>query len=221
MEGNTHMISLCALSGLQWAQKIHVTGYSEKRPIQILLDGGSTHNFIDEKTAKRLGYQICPTKVSHASLGNSTLEATSGVVMNFKWILQGTTFSSNLIVFLVGKYDLVLGVLWMKTLGPITMDYSELTMSFNYQGKYHLLRGVCEECKVSSPKSLNRLKGKDMQFFMLQVMDSTPISTNAMQCQALHMAKSNNVPPIDQLLQQYQLIFVEPTTLPPQMGAFD
>lgn len=81
------MISLCDLSGLQGAQTIHVNGYSEKRPIQILFDGGSTHNFIDEKVAKRLGCQICPTRVSFVSLGNNTMEATSGMVRNFEWIL--------------------------------------------------------------------------------------------------------------------------------------
>lgn len=73
--------------------------------------------------------------------------------------LAGYYLPTDLIVFPVGKYDLVLGALWMKTLGPITMDYSELIMAFNYQGKSHLLRGVSEECKVFGPKSLNRLKG--------------------------------------------------------------
>lgn len=56
-------ISLCALTGIQGAQTIHITGYSDKRPIQILLDGGSTHNFIDFESAKRLGCTLIPTKV--------------------------------------------------------------------------------------------------------------------------------------------------------------
>nr|XP_009618325.1 uncharacterized protein LOC104110514 [Nicotiana tomentosiformis] len=171
VEGDTSMISIYALSGLQGAQTIHVTGYSKTRSIQIFLDGGSTHNLINEKAAKRLGCQICPTR--------------------------------------------------MKILGPITMDYFELIMAFNYHGKYHLLRGVSEKCKVSSPKSLNKLKGEDVQFFMLQVMDNALTSASVMQCQALHMDKSDNAPPIEELLQQYQLIFAEPTTLPPQMGALD
>ncbi|XP_019263582.1 PREDICTED: uncharacterized protein LOC109241311 [Nicotiana attenuata] len=219
--GDTPMIYLCALSGLQGAQTIHVTGYSEKRPIQILLDAGSTHNFIDERASKRFGCQICPTKVSYVSLGNNTLEATSGVVRGFEWILQGTTFSSELTCIPVGKYDLVLGALWMKTLGPITMDYSELTMAFNYQGKSNLLRGVSEDCKVSSPKSLNWLKGNDIQFFMLQVRDSNPSSLTTMHCQALHMTTADSTAIIDQLLHQYHLVFAEPTSLPPQRGAFD
>ncbi|XP_019240554.1 PREDICTED: uncharacterized protein LOC109220546 [Nicotiana attenuata] len=218
---DTPMISLCALDGLQGAQTIHVTGYSEKRPIQILLDGGSTHNFIDEGAAKRLGCQIYPTKVNQVSLGNNTLETTSGVVKGFEWMLQGTTFSSDLLVFTVVKYDLVLGALWMKTLGPITMDYSELTMAFNYQGKHHLLKGVSEDCKVSSPKSLNRLKGADVQFFMLQVRESDPGSITTIQCQALYVPTADRTALIDQLLHQYHMIFAEPTSLPPQRGAFD
>lgn len=41
MDGETPMLSLCALSGLQGAQTIHMRGYSETRPIQILLDGAA------------------------------------------------------------------------------------------------------------------------------------------------------------------------------------
>lgn len=84
------------------------------------------------------------------SLGNNNREVTSGVVRNFTWLLQGTSYTFDLIVFLVGRYDLVLEGLWMKTLGPVTMDFSELTMFFNYQGKHHVLKGVDENYKVAS-----------------------------------------------------------------------
>ncbi|XP_019258307.1 PREDICTED: uncharacterized protein LOC109236562 [Nicotiana attenuata] len=200
-EGDPPRISLCALSGIQGAQTIHVTGYSNKRPLQILLNGGSTHNFIDCESAKRLGYHIVPTKVGYVSLGNNSMEATSGVVRNFQWLLQGTAYTSDLIVFPVGRYDLVLGALWMKTLGPVTMDYTALTMSFTYQGKFHLLKGVSDECKLSSTKAVNKMKGDNVQLFMLQDSQTPAI--------------------IRELLFQYHDVFAEPTTLPPSRGAFD
>lgn len=50
--GDPPLISVCALNRLQGAQPIHVIGYNDKRSIQILLDGGSTHNFIDVESAK-------------------------------------------------------------------------------------------------------------------------------------------------------------------------
>ncbi|KAH0743125.1 hypothetical protein KY290_031118 [Solanum tuberosum] len=48
-------ISLQAFTGVTGYQTIRVTGYHEKRPLQILIDTGSTHNFIDEVMARQLG----------------------------------------------------------------------------------------------------------------------------------------------------------------------
>lgn len=62
------MILLCALTSLEGAHTIYVNEYSNNRSMQILLDGKSTHNFIDEKFAMRLGCKVCPTKVGYASL---------------------------------------------------------------------------------------------------------------------------------------------------------
>ncbi|MCD7471125.1 hypothetical protein HAX54_011413 [Datura stramonium] len=54
--------------------------------------------------------------------------------------LRGTTYASDLIVFPVGKYDIMLGALWIKTLGLMIMDFNKLIMSFNYQDQFHLLK---------------------------------------------------------------------------------
>ncbi|XP_075076469.1 uncharacterized protein LOC142163115 [Nicotiana tabacum] len=196
--------SLCALSGLKGAQTIHVIDYSNKRPIQILLDGGSTHNFIDAESTQRLGCHISPTKLGFVSFGNNTMEATSGVVRDFQWMLQGTTYTSDMIVFHVGKYDLVLGALWMKTLGPVTMDYTELTMSFNYQGKHHVLKGVTEDYKLSSSKAINKGCSEEVQFFTLQVVSPTTMVECANHLNALHLPVEESLPDtLKNLLEQY------------------
>ena len=111
VDGANPLISLCALAGIQGAQTIHVKGYSGKRPVQILLDGGSTHNFIDKDCVKRLGCTVVPTPTSYVSLGNNAKETTTGVVKDFGWMLQGITYQSDLIVFPIGRYDIVLGAL--------------------------------------------------------------------------------------------------------------
>lgn len=51
----------------------------------------------------------------------------------------------------------------MKTLCPVTMDYSALTMTFNYQGKQHLLKGVSEDYKLSSSKAVNKYQCDNAQ----------------------------------------------------------
>lgn len=124
------------------------------------------------------------------------MEATSGIVRNFQWMLQGTTYTSDLIVFPVGKYDLVLGALWMKALGPVTMDYTQLTMSFNYQNKHHVFKGVTEDCKLSSSKAIKKKGGwnEEVQFFMLQVVTPATVKECNSHCNALHLHVEEPIP---------------------------
>lgn len=110
----------------------------------------------------------------------------------------------------------------MKTLGPITMDYTALTISFTYQGKFHLLNGVSEESNFSSTKAINKINGDEVQLFMLQVLVVEPELQAHEVFNALYMSTEIHVPAIiDALLTQYHQVFVDPTNLPPQRGTFD
>ena len=42
----------------------------------------------------------------------------------------------------MGGCDIVLGAEWLRTLGPITMDFQELYMSFKQNNSTHTLRGL-------------------------------------------------------------------------------
>lgn len=172
VEGETPMISYCALAGIKGAQTIQVMGYSGKKLVQILLNSGSTLNFIDMESVKRLGCTVVPTPISYVNLGNNSKEVTSGVIKKFGWMLHCKTYYSDLIVFPIGRYDIVLGVLWMNTLGPVTMDFNELIMSFTHQGKQHALKGVHEECKLASSKAISKLSGDEVELFLLHILPS-------------------------------------------------
>lgn len=52
-------ISLQAFTGVNGYQTIRVTGYHGKRPLQVLIDTGSTHKFIDQEMAKKLECKAC------------------------------------------------------------------------------------------------------------------------------------------------------------------
>lgn len=51
-------ISLHALSGTFNPHTIRLTGWVRNRPLSVLIDSGSTHNFVQESVASRLGYEI-------------------------------------------------------------------------------------------------------------------------------------------------------------------
>ena len=39
-------------------------------------------------------------------------------------------------------YDMVLGVTWLRTLGPILWDFDDLCMAFNHHGRRVLWKGI-------------------------------------------------------------------------------
>jgi hypothetical protein len=55
---------------------------------------------------------------------------------------------SHMFAIDMGSCDIVLGVEWLRTLGPILMDFKELTMQFNQEGQQYKFQGIT----VGSPK---------------------------------------------------------------------
>jgi hypothetical protein len=51
----------------------------------------------------------------------------------------------------MGGCDIVLGVEWLRTLGPITMDFQELYMSFVKDSHTYLLQGM----KINPPEIIS------------------------------------------------------------------
>ena len=72
---------------------------------------------------------------------NDTEIACDKVCHDVAILIQGHEFNLDLYVMALGGTDLVLGVAWLKLLGPITTDYSHLTMSFMYHGQPIIIQG--------------------------------------------------------------------------------
>lgn len=53
--GDSPHISVNALTGVPSFKTMRITGYKNKKPLHILIDRGSTHNFLDANMATQLG----------------------------------------------------------------------------------------------------------------------------------------------------------------------
>jgi hypothetical protein len=51
----------------------------------------------------------------------------------------------------MGGCDIVLGAEWLRTLGPILMDFKELTMQFDQEGQQYKFQGII----VGSPEIIS------------------------------------------------------------------
>jgi len=105
--------------------------------------------------------------------------------------------------------DLVLGVQWLKSMGPILTDYNELTMKFIHDGNIIELKGNTNSGLHSiTPPQLRRMIKTDnvSAYFHIRILSSEPPSI-----------KTNTIPypKIDSLIHKFSSLFQTPTTLPP------
>jgi hypothetical protein len=85
-----------------------------------LIDAGSTHSFIGEAVARRLGLTIEPRPRLMATVVNGERVACPGVLCQAQVDISGLVFCIDLFVMPLAGYDIVLGTQWMATLGLLS-----------------------------------------------------------------------------------------------------
>lgn len=118
-DGFNTAISLHALLGIKDCQTMRVKGKIKKKSLVLLIDSASTYNFIDQIVARRLRY---PTEVItgvNVTVANGDILKSQEVCELIKWETQGLVQFTGFLVLPLNGCDLVLGVQWLKTLGPI------------------------------------------------------------------------------------------------------
>ncbi|GJZ92195.1 reverse transcriptase, partial [Tanacetum coccineum] len=119
-----------------------VKGLFGKNTLHILVDCGSTNNFLDLKTVKNLGCQFENTTPLQVSVANSQHMMTYYKCKNFQWNSGGKTFTSDVMLLPLGGCEMVLGIQWLATLEDIQCNFKNLTMKFEYKGRRMVLRGT-------------------------------------------------------------------------------
>ncbi|GKE29953.1 reverse transcriptase [Tanacetum coccineum] len=135
-------ITLNALSGLNSYQTMRIRGRIGKQEIHILIDCGSTHNFLDIHTAKKLGCRLVNTTPMQVLVANGQRMLSTSVCHDLKWSLQNEVLTSDVMLLPLGGCEMVLGIQWLATLGDMQCNFKKLIMKFNHKGKQLVLRGM-------------------------------------------------------------------------------
>lgn len=101
-------------------------GQYGKRKLYILIDPGSTHNFLDLKVANKLGYRLEAFSPMSVAAVNGNNLITKYKCNNFPWTVEGYSFTSEIMTHPLDCCELVLGVQWLSSLGPILWDFLNL-----------------------------------------------------------------------------------------------
>ncbi|GKU86977.1 hypothetical protein SLEP1_g1440 [Rubroshorea leprosula] len=187
-DSNPHM-SVHALSGGSSGayRTMRVTGYVNKKPIHILIDSGSTHNFLDVNVAKRVGCKLQAVEALKVDVvDGSSLECVH-MCQDFTWWLQGKPFHTDTLILPLGSCDMVLGIQWLETLGDILWNFKTLRMEFAVNGQNLIVDAVggCGTWQTEENKAENASK------------------------------KVSTCSELEKLLLEYVDLFAEPKGLPP------
>ena len=161
-------LSFNALSGHVVLETLRMQGYIRGQPVSILIDGGSTHNFVHHRVVMSVGLTTTVTSPLRVTVGNGEELQCQHTCPNVEVTIQQHSFVIDFHVLPIRGADLVLGVQWLKTLGPVLTDYTTLTMKFMAAGHLVELRGEHEQALESiSSSQLRRMihtNGTSMMF---------------------------------------------------------
>jgi hypothetical protein len=200
-------ITLNALLGSPAPKTMRVICKVNNDRAVILLDTGSTHNFLDWNLAKSLKLAIDTTKTFKVKVANGAIISTKGEVKNLLVETQGHKFHIDFSLLELGGGGVVLGTQWLRTLGVISWDFEKLSMGFKHQGKQVWLQGIkTGQSRIQDNKEFARKPIN--QGLLLQVIQQPAESLDLQQIPS----------EIQQVLEQFASIFKEPKGLPPLRG---
>ncbi|KAI4340580.1 hypothetical protein MLD38_025400 [Melastoma candidum] len=96
---NTPIVTLHAIHGVAMSfrnRTMKIIGRYKKRKLTILVDSGSTHNFLDLGVAKQIGCVVKNTTSKSVMVANGEKMPCSMMVPDFEWEMQGESYVANM-----------------------------------------------------------------------------------------------------------------------------
>jgi hypothetical protein len=134
-------VSLHALTGLCGTNTMQLLLHVKGKQLRALVDSGSTHSFIHEAVVHALGLDVMRRLGLSVKVANGERLQSYGVCKNTSVDIQGEIFKIDCYTLPLEGFDVILGVHWLKSLGPIIWDFAALSMAFLRQGRSVRLQG--------------------------------------------------------------------------------
>nr|GEY56625.1 retrotransposable element Tf2 [Tanacetum cinerariifolium] len=200
-------IFLNALTGITSYRTMRVIGHFGKQKIHILIDSGSTHNFVDIFMAKKLGCKIHKIDPLQVVVADGNKLVSDSMCRGFSWMLHEEKFTSDVMLLPLGGCEMVLGVQWLATLGDIMWNFTSL----RHEGRQVALRGT-----TKSP--MQWLSGKQLTKHVTQKTAICVPANSVMSLDSAHkpVFGTTDNQALEELLKEFDDVFALPTVLPPQ-----
>ena len=136
------IISLHALVGISAPQTLKLWGYIKIHKVVVLVNNGRTHNSIHKKVVEETHCYVHPMSNFQIMIANGGMIPCGGCCENVRLQLGDYHLKTHMFSIDMGRYDIVLVVEWLCTLGLPTMDFKQLSLSFTKDSHTHTLKGI-------------------------------------------------------------------------------
>jgi hypothetical protein len=130
----TPTISCNALARISTPQTLKIEGYIKNKKVIVLIDSGSTHNFIHYKLVKALNFFVYPAPEFQVMIADGGTINCSGKCNKINLTMGEYVMNSPMIYIPMGGAYVVLGIQWLQSLGTVAFNFQELLMKFSLEG---------------------------------------------------------------------------------------
>ena len=109
----TPQISLHAMSGIVMPQTLKFKGFIGELNVSVLVDGGSTHNFLESRVVALLQLPITNQKQFDVMVGNGEVLKCEGLCTAVPIHIQDHVFFIDFYILPIQGVDVVFGVQWL------------------------------------------------------------------------------------------------------------
>ncbi|XP_072062290.1 uncharacterized protein [Arachis hypogaea] len=152
-----HHLSYNAMNGNSGPATIRIKAFINGVEIQALIDGGSSHSFIQPRIAQFLNLPVQPAPGFRVMVGNFDMMTVEGCIPTLEVTMQCIKVDiPKVYVLHVAGGDLVIGTTWLKTLKAHIVDYDSSFIRFLHDGKFVTVFG--DKSHMPAPAQFHHIK---------------------------------------------------------------
>lgn len=163
-------LSYYAVAGVQGRKTIKLLGFIQNQEVLILVDSGSSSNFISDRLVHKLGCTVSPCASAKVTIADGGSLQCNSMVKSMEWRVQGHTFTTDMKVLKLGYYDMILGIDWLDEFSPMWVHWRRKEFRFTYKGIRITLKGIKDSVNTCSMISGTQFSGLMKKGALAQVV---------------------------------------------------
>ena len=188
-------------------------GHVNKKPVSILLDTRSTHNFIDARVVQRTGLLVTPKPSFAVTIAGDEKLQSEGLCRSVHIQCQGVDIVTDFHILPIGGCQMVLGVDWLQTVDEMTFSYKNQSVRISWGDNIWELQGIqAGRLELVQVEAVDRSLYQCCKGWVLYICSKDEIHHSVEEI-TIH-------PQLKRLHEEFSAVFYEVKGLPPP-GSYD